>query len=296
MNVQGLSGKEALLEVECNTYNLTFLCASEHWLTNGESNTIPGFYCASKFSRKTHIRGGSAVYVRESFANRVRQREDIVGEGVEMHFEVSSIEVTLSQGKLVIMSIYRSNNPSSNINIFFEKLERVLLLAGLPGNDVILAGDLNINRDESNPHSRRLGHLLQAFGLLYTTNQFTRITDTSATKIDYVITNITDNMYKADVFPSNVSDHECILFKFMTRHRTGGLCYKKRLRLINERQVACFLDDLEGESWSDVYGCSHPVQSLQIFMRTFLLYFNCCFPEKLITVTKKKTLVGLQMK
>lgn len=59
MNVQGLSGCVAALEVELQSRCIDVVCLSETWLRDGETDVmkIPGYTLVSKYCRTLHLRG-----------------------------------------------------------------------------------------------------------------------------------------------------------------------------------------------------------------------------------------------
>lgn len=281
LNIQGLQNKEWLLEVECVNYGVDFICLAETWLVNGDEAVIGGYYCASSFTRSNHIRGGAAIYVRSMYRDCVKERSDITDLSREMHIEVSAIELKFNKdNNVVIISIYRSNNPQSDIDVFFDVLEQILVLADYPRSHIVLTGDFNVDRVDGDPYSRRLDHLLDSFALHYTTDQYTRITPTSKSKIDYIITSFALHDYWAAVRSlGGVSDHEGILFdlKCSTLNRKN---LKYTYRPMSDDCVSRFLQFLNDEAWEDVYTSSDANVSFNLFMSALSLHFNSCFPLK----------------
>lgn len=272
--------------MECVNLDLDIVCLSETWLLNDDEAILNSFYCASKFSRKNHIRGGAAIYVKTIHRDSVVQRTDIVSLGEEMHIEVSAIDFTCSDNtKITVLSIYRSNNPQADINTFFCKLEQILILADKSRSHVILTGDLNIDMNDTNPYSRRLDYLIDSFTLHYTTNEFTRITPASASKIDYIITDFEVDDYRAAVQPfSGLSDHEGIIFVLSAlspvKHNS-----QFTYRPMSNISISGFLESLDCEDWGGIYESPDPNVSFNAFINIFLLQYNNWFPVKTINKT-----------
>ncbi|KAG8256490.1 hypothetical protein J6590_067316 [Homalodisca vitripennis] len=89
---------------------------------------------------------------------------------------------------------------------FLEKLESLLSFFQRKSKDFIIIGDFNINvLDHINPMTQRLREMLNSLGLEWTVNLPTRVTATSSTAIDNVITNISTAV--VSVLDTVISDH-----------------------------------------------------------------------------------------
>ena len=72
---------------------------------------------------------------------------------------------------------------------------------------LILCGDRNINFLQPSPHTRELNNLLLQHNLKHTVNVPTRITKTTATLLDVVITNEKKSINSLRVMDLGLSDH-----------------------------------------------------------------------------------------
>lgn len=104
--------------------------------------------------------------------------------------------------------IYRS--PASNLNecidfidVFFEKTIKLNKLN-------VVTGDMNVNMNEPNTNTRALTYIFEKHGLNLIVNFNTRITNTSQTLIDYVLTNDKERVRCRSIGYENISDHETI--------------------------------------------------------------------------------------
>lgn len=99
--------------------------------------------------------------------------------------------------------IYRP--PESNTRAFLEKLEDVLCRLANKNNKTIICGDFNINITD--PSSTEYRNLLLSYGFQNHITDPTRVTLTSCSTIDHILSNFEDSSVKAGVITENVADH-----------------------------------------------------------------------------------------
>lgn len=83
--------------------------------------------------------------------------------------------------------------------------------AELQKQTVILMGDLNLNRMDTNKRRQLLIDLEERFHLTCPINSPTRITNVSSTLIDVLLTNRPDYFIKSGTFDPEISDH-CLIY------------------------------------------------------------------------------------
>lgn len=127
--------------------------------------------------------------------------------------------------KIAITSVYRS--PSSAETEFLGVFEEVLEEMSELNCDIIIAGDFNIDWCKDGFYKNKMQCLLDDNGLKQVIGEFTRITQSSKTLIDFVITN--NNNISAKTNSSNkISDHETIdIIVNNMRHNTNSIDYKE---------------------------------------------------------------------
>jgi len=144
LNIQGINNKVTVLESFISSLsNLYFICITEHWLNQGETDlsSPTGYYCAGASCRGDHIRGGSLIYVHNKFLSRSLDVTDFY---MEFHFEVTAVFV--DELKLIIVCLYHST--SGDPNIFLEILDKYLLyLSRWSTYPSVSTGDFNENFD-----------------------------------------------------------------------------------------------------------------------------------------------------
>jgi len=146
--------------------------------------SIDQFKLVSSFSRSTRLGGGSSIFVKEFI--RTKEVVHINRLGCESTFEVSAIELT--DFNLIIVCIYRS--PDGNFAEFLSRLEEVICKVQSKGINLFLCGDWNANFLLNSPNLLDLKNLLLMYNLENMVDSPTRITHSSATQIDVMITNL----------------------------------------------------------------------------------------------------------
>jgi hypothetical protein len=88
-------------------------------------------------------------------------------------------------------------------------------------------GDLNINIQQDGDSHKHLLDVTKAYNLTVTINVPTRVTGSSATTIDQIITNMPSKSYYIDVINSLLSDHyaQCITINMKALQLTK--CYQE---------------------------------------------------------------------
>ena len=224
LNIQSVRNKKDELTVLLEFYNKpNFVLLTEHWLNENEPCYIPDYNIASIYCRKQTLHGGSMILVHKQICDKflivnIDKFDDLT---VEKEFEFSIILVKCFN--LYVVCIYRP--PSCDINVFINRLEMLLFRLPVRSN-IILAGDFNINFiDVGSLATQSLNNLLNSLNLKMHVCNPTRITQFSATMIDYFCSNLeNDNILDCRTIPSGLSDHEAVLLTCSTH--SGGKCKK----------------------------------------------------------------------
>lgn len=266
------------------------LCISEHWKSESQLKQlgITNFKLTSMFCRDEGKHGGTAVFVEKSASAKTRKKlNNLSVSGV---FECAAAEVRISRTKIIIVvAIYRP--PSGNVKVFFDKLELLLQTIFNEGKSIFLAGDFNIEMVQENQMRSEFVAILNTFNLYLCVLENTRITATSKSCIDNILTN--SDLIEASVIENWASDHmaQRVLFEIPNEVIDMDTQYK---RFFTENAKNKFLCELGRQNWADVYqsDSNNIDQQWSSFMNTFTPIFNQNFPLKLIQ-TKKQTKIKL---
>lgn len=199
-NIRSIRRNEDLLLAFLSEHKFTYniVALSETWLKIQETVAISG-YDVIYSSRNTVTRGGGvALFIRSSIPYNVLSDMTINSNVIESAF------VSLSSGTVVGV-IYRP--PSSSIPLFIDAMEGILNdVSNKHKGPVIKSGDFNIDASGSLHNDYLL--LLESFNFKNLILQPTRVTATTSTCIDHILSNC-DNVF-AGVYDVNIADHSPI--------------------------------------------------------------------------------------
>lgn len=276
-NIQGLTNKFNLIEVENAEVLADFICISEHWLKQKEIDTtyLSGFKLANYFCRSTHNRGGVCIYVKNKWYCESVNLEKFC---VEKDIEISALKCNLEECVSVfVLVVYRS--PSGNFNSFILNLNLVMDEIFDIQVPIILSGDFNVDFSKESREKNTLCHLLGTYGLAKLVSEPTRVTATSATVIDNIFTNI-DSDFGISVRDVHFSDHRSQVLsiklpKANIYSRTHTYC-----RHFSEPNNKIFAHLLTNETWQTLVNetATDLESGFENYITTLNYYFNVSFP------------------
>jgi hypothetical protein len=152
-------------------------------------------------------------------------------------------------------------------NILKEMLEKLRSEKEFKNSkDIILCGDFNIDLLKSDSHSGSgvyLDTLLEQ-GILPLITLPTRIMNRSASLIDHISTNISDDCYDTGIIISDISDHFPVFYiRHFKEQRPKPQPIK--VRLISDESKANFFSTLENKDWDSVLSDSNPETAFNNF-------------------------------
>lgn len=273
---------QALLE---NHEECACVCITEHWKTNEQLNKygFENFCLATSYCRQeTNRHGGCAIYVKHGY--RFSEKKEISKMSIEGEFECCACEVEMGVRKLVVLSIYRP--PTGNFHIFLEKLEQCLTKYVNENSEVVIAGDFNVDFLKNTQEMLELVSLINSFNIQHTISEYTRITHTSKSCIDNILTNV--DYDSAEVLQSMISDHTAQKLTVGIKNTHSNKFILKRI--FSEENKKDFSNRLANTDWSEVYKLSKGEVNKQweTFICIFLEHFNNSFPVKKIAIRKNK--------
>nr|CAI5829819.1 unnamed protein product [Callosobruchus analis] len=238
---------ELLLE---QNSNCKVLCCTEHWKTASqlENYAINGFSLLTSFCRKKENSHGGKV------------------------FECCAGEFKSNGYKFVIVCIYRPSG--ADVELFLARLDELLDLIVNEKVKVFLLGDFNIDFLSNNQCLRDLLSIFLSYDLRYTIFQPTRITVTSSTCIDNIVTNY-DDIYKSKVLNANISDHTAQSIEIDLKQTTW-------LKVFNKKNKETFKNTLARTDWTFLYTIPNNDVNSQwnAFMEVVLIQFEKHFIHK----------------
>ncbi|KAJ8914711.1 hypothetical protein NQ315_017421 [Exocentrus adspersus] len=205
LNIRSLLPKLVHLKSHVLTDAYDVLCLSETWLTQTISDNLISLdnYNLVRADRHGNRGGGVLLYIKKHIAYKILTVNNNI-EQLWIKFKLGGIQTAVGV-------LYRPWNV--NVDYFIDALELALSVAGQECDQLFLLGDFNI--DLLKPYSssaQKLNQVLDSFGLCQLVNSPTRITPTSETLLDLVITSSENCISSIDVLSLNhISDHELIV-------------------------------------------------------------------------------------
>ena len=138
----------------------------------------------------------------------------------------------------------------------------------------------------NNKRLQELQNLLQSYDMINTVRSPTRISPSTESLIDSVITNNDNPVLSTSVVDLGFSDHLAQIVRINIGKR------KRRTKTIVRRQftynsIEEFKHLLSKELWNDIYNHLDVNSSLEAFLDTFLHCFNIAFPYKRVNLRER---------
>ena len=191
------------------------------------------------FSNSSTNAGGAAIYVLNTL--KYTRREDL--EFKTDDSENIFIEINVTNRKAIVIGlVYR--HPSSDFTAFQDKFTETLNKLNHSKLEYIISGDFNIDLFKVESNSKICNYLSAIYteGCNSLINKPTRITETSATLLDHMYSNMTNQITNRGILRFDISDYLptfcCLGFKSLTRHN------KKLIRDMKHFDRENFLDDI----------------------------------------------------
>ena len=272
---------------------MSCLCVSEHWITKDNilGINLPGFKLASHFSREKHIHGGSAILIRDNF--RFREISCLRACSVECIIELCGVCLYVNDtDKVAICCVYRP--PSGDIIVFFNQLENALRKILSRHKNIVLCGDFNINYLENSLATKMLNDLFNCFSLNVPKNDPSRISANgngriTKTCIDYMVSNITENIFTVEMFDPCLADHfahvarlSCILNS--PRNTIAKEITKRCCNDLNINEFKFLLNKIEWVQMSNL----GPNDAFNFFIESVIWCYNASCPVKTIKNDKNQ--------
>lgn len=284
-NIAGLLSKVDALTVcldELSQKNIIVdvLCITEHFIMSGYENhlRIPNYCLAGTFCRKASKRGGSCILIRNGHKwQEIPQISALSVTGV-----VECCGVHLIQSNTVIVCVYRV--PKQNhLTIFYDILEKIILniLCKKRYKNIVIAGDFNIDVLKKNSVTLEFESLLLNFHLKLALKQPTRIK--SQTCIDNFAHNIKTKC-NTEVIEFALSDHTAQILKCPVDRKCILKYWRVKRRDYSVDNMTKFKEYIRRLTFSDLYETDDPNIAYDIFIDTFKLFYDLCFPIKLTTI------------
>jgi hypothetical protein len=146
---------------------------------------------------------------------------------------------------------------------------------------IILVGDFNCDLLANTPQSAQLVNIFDSYGMTPFISQPTRVTATSHTLLDNLVSNYNPLKAKSKTHDLCLSDHFAIetIFELNTTMTQIYSSNYFNTGIVSTANISHLCSLLRQESWTDVYGAKPLNDSFDYFYSKFLYYFNCAIPN-----------------
>ena len=279
LNINGLRSKIDFLRIFLRKHKFDILCLNETKIDSTVSDTevsVPG-YKIFRQDRNCHG-GGVLIFAAENLTTKKLPHVS------KKSNETLWLEIKRKKSKSIyVCAVYRPPVKGQNLDVV-ERYKSFLMsgIDKLPkDSEVFILGDFNCNMLQKNRLSGQINELCKARGLNQLVDEPTRITETSSTLIDLILSN-SDHAKDCEVHDIGLSDHCFICIK------RGQVKIERRPKFVESRSFKnfsqeVFLERLGNLDWSNVMQALDVDAAAEAFNQNVLNVLNVIAP-----VTRKR--------
>ena len=250
---------------------------------------IPNYIPIHQIRKGSSKGGGVSIYIHKTLNYKLRCDKSICNPDIE----ALTIKIIKENKKnLIITGRYRP--PRRDEKNFRKEHEKLIENKNESNKQIFLIGDINLNSlDYETNNCVKNFNLSFKNSIFPITTRPTRVTRTSTTSIDHILTNaILTSKIHSGILQTDISDHFPI-FTFIkdevTENETGKITIFKRD--INETTKETFKNILKNYNWDTVKNESNPNNAYDKFIEIFSKAYDIAFPVKEVII-KTKTLLN----
>lgn len=195
--------------------------------------------------------GGVCLYVKNSL--QVKMCELALEDQCDQ-CESLFIEINGNDKSLIVGVLYRP--PNSALDTFFHNLGALLHKINKLQKDCILLGDYNIDISKEDGAKHDFLNTLHSNSFFHTISRFTRVTQSSKSIIDNIITNIQHTKLETGVILSDITDHFPIAMFYGMGKPLSPPLSKITSKIIKESTLQDLMANLQAKCWDTVYDCN----------------------------------------
>ena len=242
-------------------------------------------YNIEYMNRVGREKGGVCMYVSDKINYKLRK--DLCH--ANSNYESCFIEIECHNAKNIVVGvIYRAH---TSIDNFIGDIDPVFKKLNDEKKQIYIMGDFNIDLLKVDDHRPTHDYLVLIFSysLLPTIYKPTRITETTATIIDNILTN-DENVIKSSILVTDITDHMPTVLTTrnnLTNHSgsTKKITYK---RIHTDDNIAKFKQRLIDVKWQEILDNNNANDDYNKFIETFDTLYNECVPLKKCTNNRRK--------
>jgi len=282
LNCRGLSSnwdsfQNLICDMHSDQHSFDFIAISEIFHCDHDRRiSLPGYHKILTRCRETAKRGGVGLFIKNTIDYKVREDLSVFIPNV---YESLFIETLPSHGKHSIVGVvYRPNTfPLADVDVFTTTLLEVLDQINDEHKIGVIMGDMNIDmlKYGSNDKTDLYVDGIFSRGFL----PCTRITYTSATLIDHIITNDITARSVSGIVLNDVADHFGVLYG-TTTHIKHTRAEQRTYRVFSDENISRFISNLEQTDFAPVIASQCPEDAYNKFIDLYKMTFNVSFPLK----------------
>lgn len=277
LNILSLPAKFIDIKTHLLEFRYDVLFLSETWLDvsmNSSMFAIEG-YTLLRNDRRSRG-GGVALYI----LNNLKVTRIVTSDAIEQLW----ISVSNNCDNVILGVAYRP--PKLNVKIFLDELEITISSCMAVSEHIICLGDFNINLlDAVSPASGLFHALMEVVGLSQLINQPTRISKTSSTLLDLILTSDRKFVVESGVHDIHFSDHDLTFceINLLKSVRQAKFVKYRNFKNINE---GAFVRDLKQLPWNAIYRNSDIDKKIELFNSYITNLFDLHAPVISARITK----------
>lgn len=247
VNIRSLIANLGEFKNWVNNDHCDIVAVTETWLQAGsmiDIVNIDGY----KFIRQDRLTrgGGVGMYIKNNL------NFSIIFKISDEVLECIWVKIVIDKIIYAFGIVYRP--PNANITIFLERIEEIFLNIYAAYDQIICTGDFNINMLNTDSYTTyRFTTILESLNLCQIIKDPTRVTSSSISLIDLIITNLDNNLCTAIVENNQLSDHFAIKCKVKINSHIQESFKTIKFRNLKNINFNQFQDDLERMPWPLIY-------------------------------------------
>ena len=274
--------QEILKSVECK---FDVIGISETHLKNKPSGiyNIDG-YTIEYTNRIGREKGGVCMYVSEKL--KYKLRTDLCQ--ANSSYESCFVEIESKNKNVIVGVVYRSH---TSIDDFIRDIEPIYSKITSENKSIYVMGDFNIDLLKTDSHrpTHEYVEFIYNYAMLPTVYKPTRITATTATCIDNILTN-SEDIIQSTILVNDISDHMPTILTtnigvVNSKKDNKKSIFKRNHSDVNINKFRQKLSDIE---WQNVINNNDVNDDYTKFIEKFNILYDECIPLKKCTVNRKK--------
>ena len=240
-------------------------------------------YVIIKGCRKQRRGGGVSRYIRDEISFATRIDLGFFDSEMESIFIEIDKDIIRTNSNIVITLIYTM--PDSSVDIFNERISDILNTVCKELKIFYCIGDLNIDFFRYGFHEPTSAMLdtIYACNAVPLITKPTRVTETTATLIDHILTNNINiaSDHLQGILCTDISDHYAIL------HIAGNITYDETnfpgvllIRDIRQGNINKFINEIQLVAWDSVTNKADTQAAYNGFHRILCEKYYKCFPYR----------------